>query len=284
MTALIVAVFVASVLGSLHCAGMCGAFVAFAVGGFDAPSGQRVRLNAAYNLGRLVTYVLLGIAAGSVGALLNLGGALAGLSRVATVLAGAMMVGFGVVALMHAVGKSSMRWPVPAFMQRTMIAGQKFAMTLSPTRRALVIGLLTTLLPCGWLYAFAITAAGTASPWWGGVTMAVFWLGTLPVMVSLGTCVQKLTGVVGARLPVITATVVIAVGLWTLVGRAGLDAQVLMHKQAQAARLPRSEGTSAGQAGVPVTTDAQPTTTETAAQRVQRLNDQTPACCQDDEQ
>lgn len=273
MTALIVAVFVASVLGSLHCAGMCGAFVAFAVGGLDASPGTRVRLHAAYNGGRLLTYMLLGAAAGSVGALLNLGGALAGLSRVATVLAGGLMIGFGVIALAHAMGKSSMRWPVPAFMQRAMIAGQKFAMTLSPTRRALVIGLLTTLLPCGWLYAFAITAAGTASPMWGAVTMAVFWLGTLPVLVSLGACVQKLTGAMGRQLPVVTAVVVIAVGLWTLAGRAGLDTQAILQAQAHAAGSPDA---TPGETD-PAASDAD------AVDRVNQLNDQTPACCQDDE-
>ncbi|MFI4861384.1 MAG: sulfite exporter TauE/SafE family protein [Phycisphaerales bacterium JB063] len=272
MFALIAAVFVASVLGSLHCAGMCGAFVVFAVGGIDAPRGTRLRLHAAYNGGRLVTYVLLGVVAGSIGAVLNLGGALAGLSRVATVLAGALMIGFGAVALMHAMGKSSMRWPVPPVMQRAMIAGQKFAMTLSPTRRALVIGLLTTLLPCGWLYAFAITAAGTASPLWGGVTMAAFWLGTLPVLVSLGSCVQQLTGALGARLPAMTALAVIVVGLWTLVGRAGLDASSILQAQAQAATSAQTEH------------GPTPTThTEAATQRVESLVDQTPACCLEDE-
>ena len=139
---------------------------------------------------------------------------------------------------------------------------------------ALVIGLLTTLLPCGWLYAFAITAAGTASPLWGGATMAAFWLGTLPVMVSLGTCVQKLTGVVGARLPVITATVVIVVGLWTLVGRAGLDAQTILQAQASASQSSETESPSA----------ASPPSTETAIERVEAIHDQPPACCQDDEQ
>ncbi|MEM9414393.1 MAG: sulfite exporter TauE/SafE family protein [Planctomycetota bacterium] len=269
MTALIIAVFIASVLGSLHCAGMCGAFVAFAVGGLDTTPGQRIRLHAAYNGGRLVTYVLLGVAAGLVGAALNLGGALAGVSRVATILAGALMIGFGGVSLMHAIGKSSMRWPVPSFMQRAMIAGQKFAMTLSPTRRALVIGLLTTLLPCGWLYAFAVTAAGTASPLWGGATMAVFWLGTLPVMVSLGACVQKLTGVFGKQLPTVTALVVIAVGLWTLAGRAGLDAQSILETQAMA---------DTPEAGLDNDTDA--ASIDQAIHRVEQLNDQTPACCE----
>jgi len=116
-------------------------------------------------------------------------------------------------------------------MQRLLALGHHAAMGLSPTRRALVIGLLTTLLPCGWLYAFAAVAAGTASPALGALTMAVFWLGTLPVLVSLGAGVQRLTGAMGRRLPHLTALVLIAVGLWTLIGRGALDAQALAAQQ-----------------------------------------------------
>ena len=57
MIALIGAVLVASLLGSLHCAGMCGAFVAFAVIGSPGHQPSRVALNTAYNLGRLITYL-----------------------------------------------------------------------------------------------------------------------------------------------------------------------------------------------------------------------------------
>ena len=125
-------------------------------------------------------------------------------------------------------------------------------MTFSPVRRALVIGLLTTLLPCGWLYAFAAVAGGTASPLLGGLTMAVFWLGTLPVLVSLGVGVQRLSGVLGQKLPHATAIALILVGLWTLVGRGGLDAASLAAQQ-------------------PVVSD-----TEAATTTVQTIDDTTP--------
>ena len=31
---------------------------------------------------------------------------------------------------------------------------------------------LRAVMPCGWLYTFAIVAAGTGSPWWGAAVMA----------------------------------------------------------------------------------------------------------------
>ena len=128
MTALFLAVLAASLLGSSHCAGMCGAFVLFAVATpDDAPSVWRSRamLNAAYNLGRLVTYSLLGAVAGLLGAGLDLGGSMVGVQRTAAVVAGAMMIGFGVVALLRTRGVKLSRVRVPGFIVRTVAAGHK---------------------------------------------------------------------------------------------------------------------------------------------------------------
>ncbi len=219
MTALIAAVFVASLLGSLHCAGMCGGFLAFAVGAGTNQPVNRWRLQAAYHLGRLTTYTILGAAAGALGAAIDLGASAVGLQRAAAALAGAMMIAFGGVSILRLSGVHVPKLPLPGFLRKTVERGHRLAFRLSPTHRALAVGLLTTLLPCGWLYAFAITAAGTADPMWGGATMAVFWLGTLPVMVSLGAGVQAAAGALGRRLPVVTCTVLMVVGLFTLTER-----------------------------------------------------------------
>jgi sulfite exporter TauE/SafE len=49
-------------------------------------------------------------------------------------------------------------------------------------------GLISTWLPCGWLYVFAIAAAGAGGVAWGMLLMTAFWVGTLPLlsMVPLG--------------------------------------------------------------------------------------------------
>lgn len=223
MPALVAAVFTASVLGSLHCAGMCGAFLLFAVGAGDEPDGRPRRLrwpyHAAYHGGRLVTYTLLGAAAGTLGAALDFGGSFVGVQRLAAVLAGAMMIAFGVGAVLRLRGVAIGKPPVPKPLLKFVERAQSLAFRLPPFSRALAIGLLTTLLPCGWLYAFAITAAGTADPVWGAVTMAVFWSGTLPVMVSLGVGFSALTGPLRRRVPLITACALVGVGLWTVLGR-----------------------------------------------------------------
>lgn len=224
MWALITSVFVASLLGSLHCAGMCGAFVAFAVG-IDDPDAarKRARLHAAYNTGRLVTYCALGAIAGALGGVLDLAGSMAGVSRMAAMLAGAILVVFGGSHLLRALGVKIAPARPPRFLARALRGAQGAAMSLPPVRRALVIGLMTTLLPCGWLYAFVAAAAGTGSAQLGALTMGVFWLGTLPVLVSVGAGVRAISGPLAARLPVVLPLLIIAAGLLTIVSRLGVS-------------------------------------------------------------
>lgn len=223
MFPLMIAVLSASLLGSLHCAGMCGGLMFFALGSDGETSrAGRARLQAAYHGGRMLTYTLLGVGAGALGQAIDFGGSYLGLQRAAALFAGAMMIGFGLITLARIRGVRIAHVGVPGPLRRSVERAQRAAFALSPTRRALTIGLLTTLLPCGWLYAYAFIAAGTASPIWGGVTMLVFWVGTLPVMMSLGAGIQLLTGRLNARLPSITACAVVAVGVMTASGSLGV--------------------------------------------------------------
>ncbi len=224
MTGLFTAVFVASLIGSMHCAGMCGAFVAFAVGSGNPSLKRRWRLNAAYQFGRLVTYALLGAICGGVGAVVDFGGSLVGLQRGATILAGLFIVIFGLVGLARAMGYKIAATRLPKFLQNAVNGAMKLAMCLPPLQRALTIGLLTTLLPCGWLWAFAAVAAGTADPLYGALTMAVFWAGTVPILAGLGAGVASLTGILKPRLAMIMSIAIVVVGLFTIFNRLEMPA------------------------------------------------------------
>lgn len=234
MTPLLLAVLSASLLGSMHCAGMCGPFCGIAVSGRRSRA-EAVGLHAAYHGGRLVTYMFVGAAAGTAGALLDLASTLAGLQPIALALAGGVMVLFGLAELARYqdwnLGLAEFgHWRPPASWTRLVQRGQRFAARRSAFPRALSIGLLTTLLPCGWLYAFVVTAAGSGGAGQGVLVMAVFWLGTLPVMLSLGIGVRKLAGVFGERLPVVTAMALISVGILTLSGRTAISAAELAER------------------------------------------------------
>lgn len=228
MLVLVTTIFAASVLGSLHCAGMCGAFLAIAI----SSPGQKPKMapQVAYHLGRLATYLALGTAAGALGKAMDLSGVLVGVGPVATGLAGATIVVFGVVTLLRLRGVSLSMPSVPAGWSRLTSRGVGFAMNRPVVPRAAMIGLLTTMLPCGWLYAFVAAAAGTAHPVTGAVVMVAFWAGTLPMMLALGAGLRTMLGALGSRLPQVTCLILIGVGLFTLVGRSHLSVAALLDR------------------------------------------------------
>ncbi len=219
MATLIITVAIASLLGSLHCAGMCGAFAAFAVGTNDAARAPRVLLHVLYHGGRLLTYSALGAACGLLGAMIDLGGAEVGLQRLAAFLAGGTMILVGAIAVARYAGVRLPHVASNGPFQKLTVIGHKAAVGFHPTTRAATIGLLSTFLPCGWLYAFAITAAGTASPLWGAAVMAAFWVGTVPVLLSIGVGVQALSGWLGQRVPLVMSLAIIGLGLYTIAQR-----------------------------------------------------------------
>lgn len=252
MTALLVTVLLASLVGSLHCAGMCGAFVLFAIGAGD-PGARTARgwLLGLYQLGRLVTYAALGAVAGGLGAGIDFGGHMIGLQRAAAILSGLLMVGFGTITLLRLRGVKFTALKVPHALTAALTAGQRRAMRHSPPVRALATGLLTTLLPCGFLYSFVIVAAGYGHVAAGALIMGVFWLGTLPMLTVVGAGVRWLAAPLAARLPAITAGMIVAVGVYTIVARAGI--------------------TLRGSAAVKGTAEL--------SRQVQEIEHTTPACC-----
>lgn len=216
MLALAGTVFVASLAGSLHCAGMCGGLVAFAAAGGRGGGGG---VHFAYHGGRLLSYAALGVVSGALGAGIDLGGSAVGVKQAAAGIAGGLMVAFGLVVLLRWKGVRVPHPPAPAFVRQGFGRLMQRSAAQPPVLRAATIGLLTAFLPCGWLYAFVVTAAGTGSPWLGALAMAAFWAGTVPVLAALGLGVQRLSGPLRRHLPVATAAALVVVGLGTVLGR-----------------------------------------------------------------
>ena len=244
----------ASLLGSLHCAAMCGGFACLyggdaarrprtdgdaTVGPQPAPDASQrsarplLRAHAAYHGGRLLAYASLGAVAGMLGAGVDQLGQWAGVQRAAGVTAGVLLLLWGVALLANTMDVRL--WP--ALVRRGVsdnaaraIGGmlRRFEQR-TPAVRASVLGLLTGLLPCGWLYAFVVTSAGTGSAWRGAAFMAVFWLGTVPALVVIATGMRRATGMLQARLPVVSALIVIAFGVAALSGRVGARHAVAGH-------------------------------------------------------
>ena len=212
-------VLVASLVGSVHCAGMCGGFVCFYAGSAQGNEPAALRAHAMYNVGRLTSYLLLGALAGLLGAGVSKAGAMVGISHAAAVVAGALMVGWAISTIAAQRGVSLSALHAPESWQRALGRVLQSVREQPIAVRAALTGLFTTLLPCGWLYVFVATAGGTGSVRTAMATMAIFWLGTVPALVAVGVGAQTLLAPFRRRLPAFSAAVVLVMGLLSMSGR-----------------------------------------------------------------
>lgn len=212
-------VLVASLVGSVHCAGMCGGFVCFYTGSAPGQQPAALRAHAMYNAGRLASYLTLGAIAGALGAGVSKAGTLVGVSHAAAVVAGALMVGWAISTIAAQRGVSLGSVQAPVAWQRALGRVLQSVREQPVAVRAGLTGLFTTLLPCGWLYVFVATAGGTGSVRSAMTTMALFWLGTVPALVAVGVGAQTMLAPFRRRLPALSATVVLIMGLLSMSGR-----------------------------------------------------------------
>lgn len=230
MVLLLSTVFVASLIGSLHCIGMCGPF---AVLSCQTRGNRSAWLPAiAYSCGRLVTYSTIGLIFGTLGFALNQSLLISGsefsrLQIAATYIAGSLMIAIGVVSLGRLAGLSIPLPAVAAPLQSWLTRNYKRIVGLPGLAKPFAIGLLTCLMPCGWLYSFAIIAAGTAHPINGTLVMLVFWAGTVPILTGVVLGAQHVGSRLRARVPLAMSMMVILIGIFTIVYRAPVELRAL---------------------------------------------------------
>jgi hypothetical protein len=178
-------IFMAGLLASLHCLGMCGPIVlAYSVAGKEEREKGRAgawELHVAYNGGRIFSYAILGALAG-----------LAGLTFSSlNVIAEVVAIAGGVIMLLAGLSMFGLL-PLP-----TSLLPENASSVLRQLHRALLLkrtftskfslGLLTPLLPCGILYAMVAKAATAGSIAGGALTMAVFGAGMAPALGVMGS-------------------------------------------------------------------------------------------------
>jgi len=212
-------VLASSLLGSAHCAGMCGGLALVAAGTERAHATIR---QVGYHLGRLTSYAIVGTLAGLIGQVVDDAGVLIGVQRIAAIGAGALIALFGAIAIARAFGA---RIPSAGVPRPLVVLAQRVharTLRLPPAWRGIPIGLATPLLPCGWLYAFAAIAAASASPWMGALVMTAFWLGTVPALVVATSGARLLFAKLGRLAPIAVGIAMICVGLHAAISRGGL--------------------------------------------------------------
>jgi len=162
-------------LGSLHCAAMCGPLML----ALPVPPGGPGRFIAGrvlYQIGRVTTYCLLGVVAGLIGKSILL----AGFQRTLSIALGAaILLGF-LISKKVAVSAPAVK----------LVTRLKSAMSRQLQRRDFralaLLGMLNGLLPCGLVYVALAGAISQGAMLKGILYMALFGLGTTPTMLGIG--------------------------------------------------------------------------------------------------
>ena len=172
-------------LGSFgHCIGMCGGIVlAYSTIKIE-PASSKVSKTIAhllYNFGRVLTYTILGAMFGALGGVVIFSNTA---NAVLLIVAGVAMI----LAGLSLMGKIKFLTIIEHSISSSNFYKKSFQKILHSKSNVsfFVLGMLNGLLPCGFVYFFAITAASTASPLSGALVMFIFGISTVPAMFSLG--------------------------------------------------------------------------------------------------
>jgi sulfite exporter TauE/SafE len=179
------------------------------------PSSSKVTQGVAhllYSFGRVLTYTILGAMFGALGGVVtfsnNANGAL-------LIFAGIVMI-FAGLSLM---GKIKFLTIIEHSFSSSSLYKNAFKKVLNSKSNLsfFVLGMLNGLLPCGFVYFFAITAASTANPLYGALVMAIFGLSTIPAMFGLGFLASLTTATSFRNMMVSLASIaVILYGAYTI--------------------------------------------------------------------
>jgi sulfite exporter TauE/SafE len=192
----LVSLFVVGLLGSVHCAGMCGGIVgALSVAPVAvrvAPPVRPALANVlAYNLGRIASYMLAGAMAGGIGQGAGALARLPALQAAAYWMANLMLAMLGLylmdawrgLAALEQGGQLLWRHVAPLLRRLQPFDGPG---------RMLAAGVLWGWLPCGMVYSVLVTAMLSGSALTGALAMLAFGLGTLPMLLGLGLAGARL--------------------------------------------------------------------------------------------
>ncbi len=207
------AAFMLGLLSSAHCVGMCGGIMgALALAIPASERRRRALLLLSYNLGRILSYTLMGILAGLfVDALAGSGGV-----PWLRLLAGLLLIAMGLylgnwwrgLVLLERGGSYLWRYLQPV--------GRRL-MPVTRLPQALALGAIWGWLPCGLVYTALAYATTQAQAFNAGAVMLAFGLGTLPAVLATGLAAQRLTQLLRRpRLRWSFALLIIVFGLWTI--------------------------------------------------------------------
>lgn len=201
--------FVVGLLTSLHCIAMCGGInlsvcVKYTSAG-GSPKSSQLKPSLLYNLGRVISYTLVGGLVGALGSAISFSGTAKG---IVAVISGVFMVIMGLNMLNIFPWLRKLNPRLPKFLGRKVHNSSN-----GGNRGPLYVGLLNGLMPCGPLQAMQLYALGTGSFTAGALSMFLFSLGTVPLMFGFGAVSSLLSGKFTHKMLKVSAVLVIILGV-----------------------------------------------------------------------
>ncbi|MFI3123435.1 MAG: sulfite exporter TauE/SafE family protein [Methylococcales bacterium] len=202
--------FMAGVLGSGHCLGMCGALVS---GYFMNSTATRSYLPYLfYQFARISIYTLVGFAAAAMGMVLISSGIFGKVQSILQMFIGAVVIvlAFGILGWIPFQG--SIRLIPMAFIRKGYAASR----TKGGIIGASLAGLMNGLMPCPLTFAMAVKATSAPTILDGGLLMLTFGAGTLPTMLFISIAFGKMNAHFRGLMLKSAAFIMIAMGLNTI--------------------------------------------------------------------
>lgn len=164
-------------LGSFHCVGMCGP-IAFLLPVDRSNNFKKLGQIFLYHFGRILAYSILGLVFGLLGNSLNL----FGFQQQLSIIIGVLML-LVIFLPQKTFNKYNFSKPVFKIISKVKSALGKELKKKTPDT-FLTIGFLNGFLPCGLVYMAIFGAIASGNAFQGSLYMALFGLGTVPLMTS----------------------------------------------------------------------------------------------------
>jgi sulfite exporter TauE/SafE/copper chaperone CopZ len=177
-------------LTSVHCIAMCGGI------NLSQTCTSGVQSSLLYNIGRVLSYTVIGGFAGALGGVLHINAQMRGTIQLVV---GVLTVCVGLVMCFPSV--------------RRLLPRRKSDCNTNRGRSSFVVGLLNGFMPCGPLQAMQLYALSTGSWSAGALSLFLFGMGTLPLMFGLGWLSNLLSRKFLRIVRVCGAVLVLAMGL-----------------------------------------------------------------------
>ena len=202
-------------LGSFHCVGMCGP-IAFMLPVDRTNSTKKVFQIFTYHFGRILAYSIIGLVFGLVGKSLYI----FGLQQQLSIGIGILMI-VVVLTPTRIFNKYNFSKPIYKLISKVKSAlGQAFKKKTADT--FLTIGFLNGFLPCGLVYMAVFASLAMEGALKGSLYMALFGIGTIPLMTSAIYLGKFLNATIKQRIQKAIPVFVVIIGLLFILRGMGL--------------------------------------------------------------